>query len=448
MSDLLIRNATIVNEDQIYNADVKISNGIIEQIGTNLSDSNVTETINADGLHLLPGVIDDQVHFREPGATHKATIASESRAAVAGGTTSFMDMPNTSPQTTDQEQFNAKLATAAATSVANYGFFLGATNSNLEEIKKVDPRKCPGIKIFMGSSTGNMLVDHQNVLEDIFRESPVLIATHCEKPEIISANEQKAREKYGEDVPVREHPNIRSRTACIESTRIAFNLAKKHHADLHILHLSTREEVELLSELKQIPFAEKHITAEACTPHIAFTDSDYEQLGTRIKCNPAVKTAGDRDALLWALKNNVVDLVATDHAPHLMEEKNNTYFKAPSGIPVIQHSLTLLLELYHEGRLTLADIVRLSSHNVARRYRICDRGFIREGYRADLVLVNLNTENTVTREQLFSKCRWSPFEGRTFHSSVYATLVNGAVIFREGKIVSDRRGEPLQFNRR
>ena len=285
MSDLLIRNATIVNEDQIYNADVKISNGIIEQIGTNLSDSNVTETINADGLHLLPGVIDDQVHFREPGATHKATIASESRAAVAGGTTSFMDMPNTSPQTTDQEQFNAKLATAAATSVANYGFFLGATNSNLEEIKKVDPRKCPGIKIFMGSSTGNMLVDHQNVLEDIFRESPVLIATHCEKPEIISANEQKAREKYGEDVPVREHPNIRSRTACIESTRIAFNLAKKHHADLHILHLSTREEVELLSELKQIPFAEKHITAEACTPHIAFTDSDYEQLGTRIKCN-------------------------------------------------------------------------------------------------------------------------------------------------------------------
>ncbi len=447
MSKILIQNATIVNEDQIYNADLKISDGFIEQIGSNLGTRDADTFFNAEGLYLLPGVIDDQVHFREPGNTHKATIATESRAAVAGGTTSFMDMPNTNPQTVSQAELNHKMEIGKATSIANYAFFLGATNSNLEEIKKTDPKACPGIKIFMGSSTGNMLVDQGKALEDIFRESPVLIATHCEKPEIISANEQKAREKYGDDVPVSEHPNIRSREACVESSKIAFELAKKYHANLHILHLSTKEEVELLKEFQNTPFNDKKITAEACLPHLIFTDRDYDTLGTRIKCNPAVKTKEDQEALIWALKNNVIDLVATDHAPHLESEKNNTYFKAPSGIPVIQYSLISLLELYHRHQLSLQDIVRLTAHNVARRYRIADRGFIREGYRADLALVNLNSENTVTRDKLFSKCRWSPFEGRTFHSEIFATFVNGNPVYREGKIIEGISGEPLTFSR-
>lgn len=447
MSKLLIKNATIVNEDQIYISDLKIVDGWIDQIGTNLSDQAVDQIIQAEGLHLLPGVIDDQVHFREPGNTHKATIATESRAAVAGGTTSFMDMPNTNPQTIDQEQFDHKMQIAQATSVANYGFFFGATNTNLEAIKKIDPKVCPGVKIFMGSSTGNMLVDQETTLESIFKESPVLIATHCEKPEIISKNEELARSKYGDDVPVSEHPLIRSREACLSSSKIAFELAKRYHTDLHILHLSTKEEVELLKEFQNVPFKDKYITAEACLPHLVFTDHDYRTLGTKIKCNPAVKTKEDQEALIWALKNNVVDLVATDHAPHLLSEKNNTYFKAPSGIPVIQYSLISLLELYHQNKLSLSDLVRLTSHNVARRYHIKERGFIEEGKRADLVLIDLNQSNTVTKDQLFSKCQWSPFENKTFKSKIIYTLVNGKIVYDHGKINDQILGQPLSFDR-
>lgn len=447
MSKTLIRNAQIVNEDQIFCADVKISNDIIEQIGNNLGDQDVNNFVDAEGLYLLPGVIDDQVHFREPGNEHKATIASESRAAVAGGTTSFMDMPNTIPQTINKDEWEKKMQIGKKTSVANYGFFLGATNSNIDEIKNIDPKVCPGVKIFMGSSTGNMLVDNETTLENIFKESPVLIATHCEKPEIISENEAKARNKYGDDIPVCEHPNIRSREACLESSKIACSLAQKNHTDLHILHLSTKEEVEMLSQFMNVPFEEKYITAEACLPHLVFTNNDYNELGTKIKCNPAVKTCEDQNALIWGLKNNVISIIATDHAPHLETEKNNTYFKAPSGIPVIQHSLTALLEMCHEYKLSLGDVVRLTSHNVAKRYHIIDRGYIKEGYKADLVLVDMNKPNKVEKSSIISKCGWSPFENRIFQSKIISTFVNGNKVYDNGKIVDDNNGMPLMFNR-
>ncbi|MBQ8706776.1 MAG: dihydroorotase [Succinivibrionaceae bacterium] len=448
MTAILIKNATIVNENRIFPSDLLIKNSRIEKIASEISAEPGIQIINAEGLTLIPGIIDDQVHFREPGGTAKATIASESRAAVAGGTTSFMDMPNTSPQTTTIEEWKKKQILAAGCSPANYGFFLGATNTNIDEIRKLDPKICPGLKVFMGSSTGNMLVDNMNSLDLIFRESPALIATHCENSAMIAENEVKAREKYGENVPVSCHPEIRSRAACLESTKLAVELAQRHKADLHIFHVSTKEEVQLLKDINRgVAFPRRRITAEACMPHLMFASEDYETLGTRIKCNPAVKTREDRSELIGAVRDGIIDIIATDHAPHLMEEKRNSYFKAPSGIPMCQHTLYGLLELRRQGELTLERIVEATSHHVASRYHITDRGYIREGYFADLTLVDLDGSFTVSADSLLYKCRWSPFEGRTFGSRVVYTLVNGAVAYAEGVVCARNPGMAMTYCR-
>ncbi len=448
MEKILIKNATVVNENRIFPSDLLISGGRIEKIASDISHDGRSRLINAEGLTLLPGIIDDQVHFREPGGTVKATIGSESRAAVAGGTTSFMDMPNTTPQTVTIDEWQKKQQIGAATSIANYGFFLGATNDNIEEVKKLDPKQCPGLKIFMGSSTGNMLVDKEEALDALFRESPALIATHCERTDIIAEAEKKAKEKYRDDVPVSMHPVIRSREACLKSAQTAVNLALRHHADLHIFHMSTREEVEMLAEINRGIIREhRKITAEACMPHLMFTDSDYEQLGTKIKCNPAVKTKDDRNALLEGIRNGTIDIIATDHAPHLASEKNNTYFKAPSGIPMCQHTLTGLIELFHRNELSLEQIVQCTSHNVASRYHIALRGFIREGYYADLTLVDLNGNFKVSSENILYKCGWSPFENRTFGSRVVFTLVNGVLAYAEGVICTAQKGMAMVYSR-
>lgn len=444
---ILIENATVVNENKIFTTSVKISNQRIEQIGDNLSTHDVSTIINADGLYLIPGIIDDQVHFREPGNTHKATIGTESIAAVAGGTTTIMDMPNTNPQTTTIDAYNEKIQIGANSSLTNYGFFFGATNSNLEEIKQINPSKCPGIKVFMGSSTGNMLVDNELMLESIFKEAPTLIATHCEDQNIIKINEQQALSKYGENVPVKEHFKIRSHEACLSSSKKALELAEKFGANLHILHLSTKDEVQLLSKFKDIPLKDKKITAEVCIPHLTFTENDYDTLGTKIKCNPAVKTEEDQKALIQGLKDHVIDIIATDHAPHLIEEKNNSYFKAPSGIPMIQHTLMMLIELYKQNKLTLTEIVNATSHNVATRYHIKDRGFIREGYFADLVLLDINSQTTVTNKSLYYKCKWSPLENRIFTSKIITTFVNGYPVYNEGYLITDKYGLQLNFDR-
>ncbi len=448
MNSILIENATIVNEGKTFEGCVKIKNGRIEEIGTSLSYDDVNTIVNAEGLHLIPGVIDDQVHFREPGSPNKATIKTEAMAAAAGGTTSFMDMPNTNPQTVTIEEWEKKMAIAAKDSIGNYGFFLGATNDNLDELKKMDTKRCPGTKVFMGSSTGNMLVDQETALEGIFRESKSIIATHCERTDIIKNNEEIARKKYGEDVPFKCHPLIRSREACLESSKIAVKLAQKFGSLLHIFHLSTKEEVDLLKSINgNKPLKDKLITGEACLPHLVFTDSDYEKLGAKIKCNPAVKTEDDRNALIGAIKDHIIDIIATDHAPHQESEKNNTYFKTPSGIPMCQHSLLSLLELYHKGLLTLDNIVTATSHNVAERYKIVDRGFIREGYFADLVLVDLNGQQNVTKENLLYKCGWSPFEGNTFKSRIISTWINGSMAFCEGVICATQSGQAMSYNR-
>lgn len=448
METILIKNATVVNEGQIFPSDLLIKDGRIEKIASEISHDGHSRIINAEGLTLMPGIIDDQVHFREPGGTAKATIETESRAAVAGGTTSFMDMPNTSPQTVTIEEWQKKQQIGGRTSLANYGFFLGATNDNIEEVKKLDPKRCPGLKIFMGSSTGNMLVDQEEALDELFSSSPALIATHCERTDLISAAEQKAREKYRGDVPVSLHPLIRSREACLQSARTAVYLAQKHQADLHIFHMSTKEEVELIAKVNEgISRERRKITAEACMPHLMFTDADYEKLGTKIKCNPAVKSKEDREALLEGIRSGVIDIIATDHAPHLASEKSNTYFKAPSGIPMCQHTLAGLIELYHRHELSLEQIVQATSHNVASRYHITLRGFIREGYYADLTLVDLNGNCRVTAENILYKCGWSPFEGHTFDSRVVFTLVNGTVAYAEGVICTDRKGMAMIYSR-
>lgn len=447
METIIIKDATVVNENRLQEADVLIRSGRIEHIGQGIACPGA-RIVNAAGLHLLPGLIDDQVHFRDPGGEAKADIESESRAAVAGGTTSFMDMPNTNPQTVTIEAWEKKMQRAAAVSAANYGFFLGGTNDNSEEVRRLDPLRCPGLKIFMGSSTGNMLVDREEALDTLFSIAPALIAVHCEDSRIISANEQKAREQYGEDVPVAMHPLIRSREACFASSRLAADLALRHGASLHILHVSTAEEVALLKEInRDLPPGQRRITGEACLPHLMFTDEDYTALGTLIKCNPAVKTAADRKALLQGLRDHVLDIIATDHAPHLLEEKRRTYFRAPSGIPMCQHTLCALLELFHEGELSLEDIVNATAHNVARRYGIDERGFIREGYHADLVLADLRGTTRVTEDGVLHKCRWTPFTGRTFRSRIVMTLVNGHIAFENG-CLSPGRAMALTFGNR
>lgn len=444
MYDLLLLNATLVNEGRIFQADVGIRDQRIATIAKDLSSSAATQVMDATGLHLLPGMIDDQVHFREPGLTHKGDIATESAAAVAGGITTYMEMPNVNPLTINAQALEDKYQRAAGRSHANFAFYLGASNDNLEEIKNLDPQAACGVKVFMGASTGNMLVDNPEVLEGIFAHAPILVATHCEDSPMIQANEALAREKYGDDVPFSEHPYIRSEEACWKSSSFAVALAKKHGTRLHVLHITTAKELALFEPgaLKG-----KRITAEACVHHLWFSEEDYARLGAQIKCNPAVKRKEDRDAILQAVAEGRIDIIATDHAPHTWEEKQGSYFKAPAGLPLVQHALPSLLDHYNAGRLSLETIVQKACHNPAEAFQVKDRGYLREGYFADLVLVDLQKETTVTKESLLYKCGWSPFEGHTFQSRIVTTFVNGGIAWHEGQLGQKVHGQRLTFNR-
>ena len=444
MSTILIKSATIVNESKKFVSDLLVKDGLIEKIDRQI-DIQADQTINAEGLHLLPGFIDDQVHFREPGLTHKANIYTESRAAVAGGITSFMEMPNTVPNTLTQELLEQKYEIASRNSLANYSFFMGASNDNLEEVLKTDIQNVCGIKVFMGSSTGNMLVDDPNTLEHLFKESPMLIATHCEDEPTIRRNLEYYKSLFGEDIPVKYHPIIRSEEACYLSSSMAVALAKKHGTRLHILHISTEKETHLFSN--DIPLKDKRITAEACIHHLWFSEEDYERKGNLIKWNPAVKKASDRDGILKAVLDDHIDVIATDHAPHTIEEKEKPYMQAPSGGPLVQHALPALLELHHHGKISLEQIVQKTSHNVAICFQIEKRGYIREGYWADLVLVDLNKPWNVNKTNILYKCGWSPFEGDTFQSKVLHTIVSGNLAYSNGALIEGKTGSRLAFDR-
>lgn len=445
MSTILIRNAKLVNEGKVYHADVYIKNKVIEKIDTNGIAMPADRVINAEGLFLFPGAIDDQVHFREPGLTHKGEIYTEAKAAVAGGITSYMEMPNTVPGATTIGLLEQKYQRASEVSLANYSFFMGTTNKNIDELLKVDETKVCGVKIFMGSSTGDMLVDDANALERIFSEVKTLIAAHCEYDPMIKANNEAFKAQYGENLTAKYHPLIRSAEACYKSSSFAVELAKKHNTRLHILHISTAKELELFRN--DIPLSQKRITAEACIHHLWFSDADYETKGNYIKWNPAVKTAADRDAVFNAVLDGRIDVIATDHAPHTIEEKEQPYLQAPSGGPLVQHSLNAMLEFYHQGKITLEKIAEKMSHNVAALFEIDRRGFIREGYYADLVLVDLKKEYTVTKENILYKCGWSPFEGIRFHSEITHTIVNGHVVYENGRFDESKKGARLLFNR-
>lgn len=443
MKTILIVNANIVNEGRIQQLDVLMKNGRFEKIASSINAEEANEVIDANGKYLFPGLIDDQVHFREPGLTHKANIFTESRSAVAGGITSFMEMPNTVPNALTQELLEDKYQIAAKNSIANYSFFMGASNDNIEEVLKTDPRKVCGVKVFMGSSTGNMLVDNEQTLNNIFSKVPMLIATHCEDEATIRANTEKFKKEYGEDVPMEMHPIIRSEEACYLSSSLAVKLAKEHGSRLHVLHISTGKETELFDN--SIPLEQKKITAEACIHHLWFSDADYKEKGTLIKWNPAVKTAQDREKIFQALLDDKIDVIATDHAPHTLKEKQNKYFSAPSGGPLAQHSLLALLDFYKQGKISLEKIAQKASHNVAILFRIEDRGYIREGYHADCVLVDLEKEYSVTKENILAKCGWSPFEGHTFKSSIESTFVNGQKVYDKGIIIEGGVGERMLF---
>jgi len=446
MSIVLIKNAQIVNEGSIKKGDVSIENDRIVEIADSISvKSSDTKVIDAEGRYLLPGLIDDQVHFREPGLTHKATIETESKAAVAGGITSFIEMPNTVPQATTIDKLEEKFSIAKETSWANYSFMFGGTNDNLDEILKVDKNKVAGLKLFLGSSTGNMLVDNPEVLEEIFSKTDLLISVHCEDEKTIQDNLAKYLEKYGEDIPIEMHPKIRSAEACYISSSKAIELAKKTGARLHVFHLSTEKETKLLSNKK--PLSEKKITAEVCVHHLWFTEEDYKTKGTKIKWNPAVKSQKDKDGLWKALLDDRIDVLATDHAPHTLEEKNNMYTKAPSGGPLVQHALVALLEMYHKGKISLEKIVEKSAHNPAILFQIKDRGYIRKGYKADLVLVDIQSPWSVNKQNILYKCGWSPFEGTTFKSRITHTFVNGVLTYHNFKFPNRSTPERLTFNR-
>ena len=438
----LIKNAKIVNEGLIFDADVLIEDDIILKIFPEIVEE-ADLVIDASGKYLLPGVIDDQVHFRDPGLTWKGDIESESKAAIAGGVTSFMDQPNTVPNAVTQELLQQKYDIAAEKSYANYGFMMGGTNDNLKEILKTNPRNVPGIKLFLGSSTGNMLVDNPETLENIFSKTKMLIAVHCEDEATIRANTEKYKMEYGEDIPVEFHPFIRSEEACYKSSSKAIELAEKTGARLHVFHLSTAKETSLFRN--DIPLKDKKITAEACVHHLTFTDKDYETKGTLIKWNPAVKTEKDKDGLWEALLDDRIDVVATDHAPHTWEEKQNVYTKCPSGGPLVQHFLNVMLENYHNGKISLEKIVEKMCHNPAILFRIEKRGFIKEGYKADLVLVDLNQEYTVSKENILYKCGWSPLEETVFHSKITHTFVNGHLAYENGKFAEQKFGERLLY---
>lgn len=445
MKTTLIKNAMIINENSKFVSDLLIKEGKIEKIDRNISVESNHDTIDAEGLLLLPGCIDDQVHFREPGLTHKANIFTESRAAVAGGITSFMEMPNTVPSAVTIEELEKKYAIAQNTSLANYSFYLGTTNSNIEEIKRINPLEICGVKIFMGSSTGDMLVDDPQALEDVFHYSPTIITTHCEDDPMIKQNFQKYFEEYGETLPAKFHPLIRNEEACYKSSSFAVSLAKKYNSRLHILHISTEKELELFTN--QIPLRDKRITAEACIHHLWFSDEDYDRLGNFIKWNPAVKKASDRDAIMKAVNENVIDVIATDHAPHTFDEKSQIYSKAPSGGPLVQYALLAMLEKVKEGKITIEKVVEKMCHAPAELFQVSKRGFVREGYFADLVLVNPSNTITVSKELILSKCNWSPFEGYTFSNSIDSTFVNGELVYSNGQIIDKSQGSRLSFNR-
>ena len=441
----LIKNAQIINENQIFESDLLIENDVIAKISTQISEENCDKIIDAKGQYLLPGIIDDQVHFREPGLTHKADIESESRAAVAGGITSFIEQPNTVPNAVTQELLEEKYNIASEKSYANYSFMMGGTNDNLEEILKTNPRNVAGIKLFLGSSTGNMLVDNQEVLEKIFSSTKMLIAVHCEDEATIKANLEKYKEEFGDDIPMKYHHLIRSAEACYLSSSKAIALAKKTGARLHVFHLSTAKEMELFTN--KIPLEEKQITAEVCVHHLWFTDADYDAKGSLIKWNPAVKTQEDKDALWKALLDDRIDVIATDHAPHTLEEKINPYMTCPSGGPLVQHAVVAMFEAHHQGKISVEKIVEKMCHNPAKIFKIEKRGFIKEGYYADIAIVNAYLPWNVKKENILYKCGWSPFEGYNFKSRVTHTFVNGKLVYANGKVKETKVGQRLLFDR-
>jgi len=445
MSSILIKNAKIINENSQRISDVLIRGERIEKISESISVDFKCKIIDAEGLHLIPGLIDDQVHFREPGLTHKAKIYTESMAAVAGGVTSYMEMPNTIPNATNIEELEKKYVIGKKKSFANYSFYIGATNNNLDEVLKIDKNKVCGIKIFMGSSTGNMLVDHDEALKNIFKNAETIIATHCEDENTIKANTIKAIKKYGNNIPISQHPIIRSREACYKSSFKAISLAKEYGSKLHVLHISSAEELNLFNN--DLDLKNKKITSEACLHHLWFDERDYESLGSLIKWNPAIKTKNDKNAIINGLNNNLIDVIATDHAPHTLEEKSRSYLNCPSGGPLIQYSLPLLLEMYHNKVVSIETIVTKTSHNPSILFNIKERGFIRENYFADLVLVDLNNPYNVSDQKLFSKCGWSPLKNETFKSKVIHTIVSGNHMYNNGKINQEPNSMRLAFER-
>ena len=444
MFDLILKNGTLVNEGKVFDSDIAIKGNRIEKIAASI-DAESKNVIDLNGKYVIPGLIDDQVHFREPGLTHKGEIATESRAGLAGGVTSFFEMPNVNPTTTTNENLTKKFQLASTKSVSNYSFHLGASNTNIEEIKKADIHQAAALKVFMGASTGDMLVDDLDALDDIFNYSPLIVVTHCEDQKTVERNEQLFYEKYGDEVSPEHHHLIRDVECCYLSSSLAVNLAKKYDADLHVFHLTTEKEMEHFSvgEADQ-----KKITAEVCVHHMFFNDSYYAELGNQIKCNPSIKQESDRQALIKALLENKIDIIATDHAPHTWQEKSKPYPEAPAGLPLVQHGLQILMDFYHEGILSLETIVEKTSHNVAKRFQIKDRGFIREGYFADLAILDHNKPYEVSKENILYKCGWSPFEGHSFKSSIYMTIINGNVAFKEG-VVSENLpfGMQIEFDR-
>ena len=444
MTDLLIKNALLVNEGATIETDLLIRGDRIEKIAADIRATDTTDIIDAAGNYLIPGMIDDQVHFREPGLTIKGDIATESAAAAAGGITSFMDMPNVNPLTVTREALAAKYALATDRATANYAFYLGATNNNIDEIRALQTAEACGIKVFMGASTGDMLVDSRDALEAIFADASKIILTHCEDSPTIWANEAKARAEFGDDVPMSEHPRIRSEESCFLSSSLAVDLATRHGSRLHVLHLTTAREMSLFAAGDR---NNKNITAEVCVHHLWFDESRYADLGTRIKCNPAIKQASDREALIRAVNEGRIDIIATDHAPHTWEEKQNSYFKAPAGLPLVQHALPSLFEQVHRGVFTVETVVDRCSHAVADIFGVVDRGYVREGYFADLVIVDPRQPHTVTRDKVLYKCGWSPYEGETFSASIDTTIINGRVVYRNGRLTGDIAGRRLEFSR-
>ena len=441
-SKILLANARLVNEGEVRKVDVLVEGERISKIQPQVTAEAGFEVVELGGRYLLPGLIDDQVHFREPGLTHKGSLATESRAAIRGGVTSVMEMPNTAPPTTDRQALAEKRSRARGRCFSNYAFYLGATNDNLEEIRRIRHPEACGIKVFMGASTGNMLVDDPATLEGIFADAPLPVATHCEDTPTILANEARYRARYGDAVPMSAHPLIRSADACYQSSSLAVELARRHGTRLHVLHLTTARELELF---EPGPLAGKRITAEVCVHHLWFDESRYADLGTRIKCNPAIKTRADRDELLEGVRDGRIDVIATDHAPHTLEEKSRPYFEAPAGLPLVQHSLQMLMECHLAGKIPLAGIPQKAAHNPATLFGVADRGFVREGYFADLVVVDVEESEVVTASGLEYKCGWSPLEGQRFSSRIYMTMLNGELVFQDGRVTSRPSGRHLEF---